>query len=439
MQLKSTSTMNKQSKALLNPKIFIQLPNQILSMKRIFYLSVICLLAGFQGKAQFSFSGELRPRTEYSHGFATLAAEKQKPSVFTSQRTRLNFDYKMDLLKVGLVVQDVRIWGNQAQSVSNEDFAVSVHQAWAELNLLKSLSLKAGRQELSYDDQRILGNSAWNQQSRSHDVALFKYSGKHTVHIGIAHHESANRKNNLYNGPDAYKDLQFLWINRKTKKISLSFLVLNNGKPVMTLNEQKSRYSQIIGTHAEVIVDRVQFSGNLYVQTGEDGANKSLNAYNLMAEATYKTSEKTNWIVGYEILSGSDYNQTQKNNSFTPIYGSNHKFNGFMDYFFVGNHLNNVGLADGYVKFVSSGNKTVFNADLHAFSSAAKISATADNYLGTELDLTLTHTFNPVTKITLGYSQMFGSKSLEILKGGSKNAFNNWAYVMIAVTPKFIP
>ena len=34
---------------------------------------------------------------------------------------------------------------------------------------------------------------------------------------------------------------------------------------------------------------------------------------------------------------------------------------------------------------------------------------------------------------------MFGSESLEILKGGSKGTTNNWAYIMIAVTPKFIP
>ncbi|HNX57261.1 MAG TPA: hypothetical protein PKO30_16820, partial [Prolixibacteraceae bacterium] len=135
---------------------------------------------------------------------------------------------------------------------------------------------------------------------------------------------------------------------------------------------------------------------------------------------------------------GTDYNKTEKNSSFTPLYGTNHKFNGFMDYFYVGNHLNNVGLSDAYLKFVTTKNKTTFNADLHLFASAAKISATADNYLGTELDLTLTHTLNPATKIALGYSQMFGSESLEILKGGSRSAFNNWAYLMITVTPKFL-
>jgi len=407
-------------------------------MKKSIFIGILCLFMSRQVKAQFSLSGELRPRTEYSHGYGTLAAEDQDPSLFTSQRTRLNFDYKMDLLKVGLVLQDVRIWGNQAQQVANEEKATSIHQAWAEINLSKTLTLKAGRQELAYDDARIFGHGGWNQQGRSHDVAVFKYAKKVSVHFGIAHHETGNRKNNLYDGPDAYKDLQFLWINRKTDNFNFSLLFLNNGKPVMEGTDQKSKYSQTFGTHVEVPVDKVAFSGNLYFQTGEDGSNYSLNAYNLMAEATYHASEKSQLLLGYEILSGSDYNQTEKNNSFTPLYGTNHKFNGFMDYFYVGNHLNNVGLSDGYVKFATSKNKTAFNADVHFFASAAKISATTDNYLGTELDLTLTQTLNPVTKIVLGYSQMFGTESLQILKGGSKSAFNNWAYLMITVTPKFL-
>lgn len=408
-------------------------------MRKSIFIGICCLFLGSQVKAQFSLSGEFRPRTEYSHGYSTLAVKDQKPSLFTSQRTRLNFDYKMDLLKVGVVLQDVRIWGNQAQQVANQDFATSVHQAWAEMNLSKMLTLKVGRQELNYDDSRIFGHGGWNQQGRSHDVVLFKYSNKVNVHFGIAHHENTNRKNNLYDGPDAYKDLQFLWINRKTETFNVSLLFLNNGKPVMEGTDQKSKYSQTFGTHVEVPVDKVQFTGHVYFQTGEDGNNKSLNAYNLMAEATYQVSEKSQLLLGYEILSGSDYNETEKNSSFTPLYGTNHKFNGFMDYFYVGNHLNNVGLSDGYVKFATSKNKTAFNADVHFFASAAKISATANNYLGTELDLTLTQTLNPATKIAFGYSQMFGTESLQILKGGSKSAVNNWAYVMISVTPKFIP
>ena len=71
-------------------------------------------------------------------------------------------------------VVNVRTWRNQPQQIANQDFATSVHQAWAEMNFSPEISLKVGRQELAYDDQRIFGNAGWAQQARSHDVALYK-------------------------------------------------------------------------------------------------------------------------------------------------------------------------------------------------------------------------------------------------------------------------
>ncbi|MEO7311954.1 MAG: alginate export family protein [Chitinophagaceae bacterium] len=114
-------------------------------------------------------------------------------AAFTSQRTRLNFGYKWDRLNFGLAVQDVRIWGQDASSTSNADGSrLMLHEAWAELTLankadttikfkmLDLLSLKIGRQELNYDDARLIGNLDWLQQGRRHDMALLK-----TVHHGL--------------------------------------------------------------------------------------------------------------------------------------------------------------------------------------------------------------------------------------------------------------
>jgi hypothetical protein len=83
-------------------------------------------------------------------------------------------------------------------------------------------------------------------------------------------------------------------------------------------------------------------------------------------------------------------------------------------------------------------NNTSFNVDVHYFAAAANISLSADKYLGTEIDLSITQALNPATKITLGYSHMFAGESMEILKGGSREATSNWAYLMLTVTPKFL-
>ena len=136
-------------------------------MKQVRYIGMMVLGILFAqfATAQFTLSGEFRPRTERSHGYKSLASADQDASTITAQRTRLNAAYTSEFIKTGLVLQDVRRWGNQPQLVTNEDYAVSVHQAWAEVLFSPEFSLKAGRQELVYDDSRIFGNVGWAHQA----------------------------------------------------------------------------------------------------------------------------------------------------------------------------------------------------------------------------------------------------------------------------------
>ena len=93
--------------------------------------------------------------------------------------------------------------------------------------------------------------------------------------------------------------------------------------------------------------------------------------------------------LGLEIQSGNDYNgDAGENKAFTPFYGTNHKFNGFMDYFYVGNHANSVGLVDIYAKLSTKlGEKSSLTAFLHSFSAQGEIGNNVDKKLGTEFDL----------------------------------------------------
>ncbi|MGE0021558.1 MAG: hypothetical protein AB7S72_17940 [Draconibacterium sp.] len=397
-------------------------------------LVVIVLCLTENTSAQFSLTGEFRPRTEFNHGYKSLAYENQDLSTITSQRTRLNALFSNEFVKTKLVLQDVRNWGNQAQLVGNENYATSVHEAWAEVFFVPEFSLQAGRQELNYDDQRIFGNVGWTQQGRTHDVALLKYKKNFTLHFGIAHHENSDITNNIYDGPDAYKDLQFLWFNKAWKANSLSLLALNNGVPVMEDSVQVSKYSQTLGGRVTRKFEKLSVAANLYYQTGKHSNGKEISALNFLAEATLKMGI----TAGYEYLSGNSYNKNDKVYAFTPFYGTNHKFNGFMDYFYVSNHINSVGLNDAYLKYGWSKKKFSVNADLHYFASAGKISEDADKYLGTEIDLTFGYKLHEIATLNAGLSSMFASETMELLKGGDSGASNYWAYVMLTVTPAFI-
>jgi hypothetical protein len=415
-------------------------------MRLFIYVLFLMVTITISGKlsAQLEFSGEIRPRTEFSHGYKTLAAEQQDASTFTTQRTRLNLHYKDSLFQTNLTLQDVRLWGNQPQLVANEDFATSIHEAWLKINLPDRFALKAGRQEVTYDNHRIFGNVGWAQQGRSHDMAIFQYAGDMLIDLGFAYNENSNRANNLYTGPDAYKSLQFLWVHKKISNVSLSFLFLNNGIPYTestgptgNITDQSIKYSQTIGGYINWRKADFNLKSNLYYQTGKDPLNRDISAFEFLVKGNYNWNQDLNLFAGYEILSGTDYNETNINHSFTPYYGTNHKFNGYMDYFYVGNHLNSVGLHDLNVGFSSSIQKVNVQGKVHLFRSYADIAPGADKFLGVEADLGLSYDYSDQVKFAAGYSHLFPGRSLETLKGGSEEVTQNWAYVMISVTPTF--
>jgi hypothetical protein len=416
-------------------------------MKTTQKLSIALILLFFVisgSKAQFTLSAEFRPRAEFSHGYGTLAAQDQHPSYFVSQRTRLNFNFSSEKLKTGLVLQDVRFWGSQPQLVSNEDFATSIHQAWLEYYVIPELSFKAGRMNLSYDNQRILGSVGWAQQARSHDLLLVKYEGLFKLHAGIAYHENSDRTNNFYFGPDAYKTMQFLWGAYDIENLKMSMLFLNNGIPVARttgpggeLIDQGISFSQTIGPLVNYNSDNFGVTGAVYYQGGKDGSENSLSAFYANAEGSLNIIDNLGLKLGYEFLSGTAYDETEKNRSFSPFYGTNHKFNGFMDYFYVGNHMNNVGLQDLYLNGAYDLGDIKLSAGLHMFSSAALQSADASRYLGTEIDLVCTWKVDELVGISGGYSQMFAGSSMEMLKGGSASAYQGWAWLMVTVKPTF--
>jgi hypothetical protein len=154
--------------------------------KSLFIIAFISMV-NFKAKAQFTLQGQLRTRTEVRNGLGNLVPSKSKSAAFTSQRTRLAFGYKWDRVTFGASLQDVRVWGQDASSISNADGnRLFLHEGWAEVTLankadttikfkgIDQLNVKLGRQEIIYDDTRLIGNLDWLQQGRRHDMVLIK-------------------------------------------------------------------------------------------------------------------------------------------------------------------------------------------------------------------------------------------------------------------------
>ena len=438
-------------------------------------------------KSSLTICAEVRPRTEFVHGVKNPMLEWNIPDeykttgmLFTSQRARLGTHFKSKKFEFAIQLQDVRNWGSQPKLVANDANDMFIHKAWGQMNFTDEFSLKIGRMELSYDDQRILGAIDWTQQAYSHDVALFKYEGVIKAHLGFAYHGAP------YAGPDSYKAMQFLWINGKVADLGYSFLFLNNGKTEngvwydgtgVTGVTERNAYSQIVGGRLTYKMGELSLALNAYYQMGKKAANwidtkslpagvtaesmgleegkgegQKISAYNFAIDAMYKVTDGVKAGIGYEMLSGNDLTDVNRTdeNAFAPLHGTNHKFNGWMDYFYVGNHGSNVGLQDFNLKIIYKNGPFFAKLIPHYFMAANKAQYTDLDgnmqdvtKLGTEIDFWAGYNFIPkVASIQFGYSHMIATEGIYALKGVGLSATNgigtnNWAWIMIDIKPKW--
>ena len=398
----------------------------------------------------FKIDVQLRPRFEYLHGYKTLFEKGQPAGMNINQRSRLNIFFKNNFFQTKVVLQDVRVWGDQQQLVANEDKATSIHEAWAEAFINKYFSLKFGRQEIIYDDHRMFGNVNWAQQARSHDAAILKYhSNIFKAELAFAFNQDAFKLSGTDNkvNPKNYKAFQNLWMNYKpTDNFNISFLLLNNG---LQLGTGGTAYSQTIGPRFTYKDKNFAAHATFYYQGGYNNNQigtpataQKINAMYLAADASYNFSKTFSALIGFENLSGdSQLEASTEAKSFIPFYGTNHKFNGFMDYFYVGNGFGNVGLQDYYLTLKTQTLPINFGLMPHYFMSAADVAdpknptQALNKYLGTEIDFFFSFNIVENMKFVGGYSQMFATESLRALKGAETQATNNWAYAMIIFTP----
>ncbi|MBL7789345.1 MAG: alginate export family protein [Chitinophagales bacterium] len=429
-------------------------------MKKSAIINFLFILIAVQSYAQFNISGQILNRSEYRHGFGTLVDSGVEAGFSIGQRSRLNATYQADKVKFGAAIQDIRTWGNTSQIKITDGFQ-SLHEAWMDIQFHPKFSAKIGRQELDYDDARFLGNLDWALQARAHDIALLKYSDSANqlqIHGGFAYNQTGDfLTGTYYNQANQYKIAQMLWLNKKWDQFTIGFLMWNNGMQsdtTVTHNKDKVNYTSTIGIPVIQYKEKDwTFRGFFYYQFGWDQKNKNVAAFDANAEINYSKlinetkKNKISLTGGFEYISGTsqiDPTNTQ-NNSFNPLYGTNHRHNGYMDYFYVGGrHINSVGLMDGSLRCKYDINPKVFlGATIHYFNSAADIRDVnliglqkASSYLGTELDLTAGYLFSEAVSFQGGYSQMFGSESLQMLRGGNKDATQNWAYLAILFRPE---
>lgn len=445
------------------------------SIHRVALVAIFIATTMHQGFSQFSLSGQLRTRAELRDGQGAPLPKGTSAAGFISQRSRINASFTTFRVKTHISIQDVRVWGQDVSTINRttiqEQNGLMLHEAWADIILYdssatkKKISLKLGRQELIYDDQRLIGNLDWLQQGRRHDAAVFKFeSAPWKIHLGAAYNQNReNQSGSVYNstppgaypattnGGVMYKGMQFLYAGRTLKKGNASFLFFadqfsrfgtENIDSVITkkyVGGTWPRYTS--GLFYLNAFGNLSVTGSLYYQFGKGPAGDKLNAC-MFTMGAFQQLGKFTAGGGFDFTSGGSVPGSNK--SFDPLYGTPHKFWGGMDYFYAGSAFGRGGLADYYIRLkYQKSTRLSFGADFHYFQSAAKYNLPGINNkgLGEEIDLVASCPLNDEIGFEAGYSHFFSTPLLT--SAPVKNVSNarhgaNWAYVMINVKPQFL-
>jgi len=412
-------------------------------MRTKLFLLLSILTISSVAKAQFEIQGIIRPRFEFRDGYGTLGNDTTSSAAFISQRSRVNFTHKTKKIEVKFSFFDFRVWGDQ---VWKKDISsMGLHEAWAKINLNKLWAIKLGRQELKYDNSRLISPVNWNQIGAAHDALLIMYKNNGwAFDFGTAWNQSAQNKFGTdYEFSDTYyKSLNFLWFSKKTDQFSFSSLnVLDGNQDLISPERQRFRYTG--GIIPEFKTDKFKIIARIFGQTGELQNAQKIKAFYTNFDFIYSASNKMKFSVGNEIKSGNDAVDSLNtiSNSFDIIYGGRHKFNGRIDYFNIPATTKGAGLIDSYLKFNYHFSKnTSLLTEYHYFmlqNNYIEDNIVIDKFLGHEIDFVLKHNLAENVNLEAGYSFILGSESLEIIKSGNKNLLNHWFYLMITIDPTF--
>ncbi len=318
-----------------------------------------------------------------------------------SHRARLGAMLRYgDLGAIRLLVQDVRIWGEESNTLN--DFNANgfdVQEAFVELGPWSGLSLRVGRQEQNLDQQRLVGAVAWSQRGRSFDGLVGKFRTSFLTTTAFYHKvREVDRRGGdgtVIDPPDF--DTDFVGVHVKAdlgpylKFSAMGLSLLSYGAEVR----------HTLGAHLEGTAYGLSYQGEFYYQLGEL-QNESVRAYLGAARIGYQLDVplKPKLTVWYELLSGDGTPQ----GTFNTLFATNHKFYGEMDFFLnIPRDTQNLGLNDiGGRLNLKLFSFLKFNADFHHYRSQERGPNNSQTF-GSEIDARFIASIGKFVSLTTVY------------------------------------
>lgn len=372
-------------------------------------------------------------------------------SSFLLSRSRLVLGYDRTQLQAKLNIQHSGVWGQSGKG------SINVYEAWARVATKSGLFMQVGRQVLSYDDERIIGPNDWAMAGTSHDVLKLGYERHgHKLHALLGYNQNAENidagTSYYENGSVPYKTMLTAWYHYDVPNIPLgaSLLFMNIGMQGGQKGvDAHTEWQQLWGGYVKYSPKLWTIEGSYYRQTGHNENGGKIKAWMGSAKVTMDPSSIFGLEAGYDYLSGDKYFAIPPKGGiglirhevirgFNPVYGSHHKFYGAMDFFYVTTYVN--GFTPGLQNLYFGGHVQPLkglklSASYHYLATAVSLND-LNKTLGHELELEASYRIMKDVNLSLGFSYMTGTETMERLKRASNDGSLRWGWVSLNITPR---
>ena len=370
------------------------------------------------------FSGEYRLRGE---GYTGGAFKPDHDDAYLLSRIRLNMTIQPESwLKFSFQAQDARVfWKNQHTAAPPFQDAIDLRQGYVEVGDTEkgTFGFRAGRQELAFGDERLIGNANWLNTARSFDGLRGTYRRKgyrldafasRVVKLQDREFDWSTPGNNfygIYGGletlvPKATVEPYFLWRRSSGLKTEIGTPGISNFATVGV------RWVGKLPANWDYGIEAAKQNGSLGTDSIDAWAGHWVLGY---TAASAKLHPR--WSVEYNYASG-DHNSTDgKKGTFDQLYATAHDKYGLADQVGWKNIRNAragielkptkkwavVGRYDAW--WLADSHDALYSA---ANSVIAKVaSGTAGRFVGQEVDSVVAYNFSRQFQFSGGFGHIF--------------------------------
>ena len=392
-----------------------------------------------------TFFGEVRSRTEWDAPGGAARAD-----VFTMLRSRFGARVEPTRgLSFVLQLQDSRVLGTEGNRATTPLDVFDLHQGYLQLVAPwrgNEVGLRAGRQEIAFGNERLVGAVNWSNTGRTFDGAR----------VSIAPPGPAGADRWSVTGFAAVMEENGRRFGATTTSTAPApdHLVLGayasrgapaaSGADVTVLYDGGARYRSFSDAHRTTADARVraplplafrvelegaaQTGAQAYVPATGSPTAQSVRAWLAAARIAHPIGRGTA-TAGIDLLSGDDSPTDARYSAFGTMFGTNHPFYGLLD--LIGDPAATTkerGLRD---LFVSAAHPVTTwlapRGELHRFTLATG----AERRLGAEADIVAPFRLAAGTTLELGYALFRAGPAAEPLGLGTDRSYRKWGYAQL--------